>query len=100
MGGVSESCLGAQAATNCVSPHNFQVIFEKPNTTNQFMLVSGCVMALETTVLNGMGLTKLSGWAGCDKFSFASLLSNHIFKTKHILSTRASFGGRWWHCKQ
>ncbi len=33
-------------------------------------------------VLNERGLTKLSGWAGCDKFCFASQLSNHIFKLR------------------
>ena len=43
MGGVSTSCLRGQAATNYVSPHNYQVIFEKPNTIHQFTLVSGRV---------------------------------------------------------
>ena len=43
MGGVSTSCLGGQAATNYVLPHNYQVIFEKPNTIHQLTLVSGRV---------------------------------------------------------
>ena len=57
-------------------------------------------MALEATMLIGRGLTKLSVWIGCDKLCFASQLSNHIFKIKHISSTRASFWGRAWHRKQ
>ncbi len=54
------------------------------------------LVALEPMVLNGTSLNKLSGCGGCDRFCFASQLSNHHYKLKNISSTYFGFGARWW----
>ena len=61
MGGVSESCLGGQAARNYVLPHNYQIIFTKSNTIHQLTLVLGALVAQERMILKGRGLQKCLG---------------------------------------
>ena len=84
--GVSKSCLGGQAATTYVLPHNYQSTFVNSNTFYQLALVLWGV-ALEIRVLSERGLKKPSGWGCCEKLCVTSQLSNNVGKINTYLST-------------